>query len=83
VDVHAVDFLALRRSRPARDQQMDAMAAQREPAEDLVQVRFGPACLRIQAVLPVGDQDVQPASPVRRMSASSTPLTNRALSAEP
>ena len=62
---------------------MDAMAALREPAEDFVQVRFGSTRLRIQAVLPVGDQNVQPASPVRRMSASSTPLTKRALSAEP
>lgn len=59
------------------------MPALRQPAEDLMQVRFGPARLRIQAILPVGHQNVQPASPVRRMSASSTPLTNRALSAEP
>ena len=50
-----------------------------EPSEDLVQMDLGAARLRILAVLPVDERAAHYMRPMRRASASSTPLTNFAL----
>jgi hypothetical protein len=58
------------------------VSARGEATEDLVQVEFRAASLRILPVLPVDDEELQ-RRPIRRASASSTPLTKRALVALP
>ena len=64
---------------PAAAEQAHLVPLRGEPAEDLVQVNLGAAGLRILAVLPVHEQDAHYIRPMRRASASSTPLTNFAL----
>src|SRR5690606_33780696 len=92
VHIHPVHALPAGAAGPGRDEQGDAVAPSGEPAEDLVEVDLRAARARIQPVLPVHDEEVQARSPSRirrpwrrccRISASSTPLTNRGLSAVP
>ena len=94
VHLDAIDGLAGICAAESGCEEGDGVAARGEPAEDLVQVDLRTACLRIEPVLPVQDQDSQerdsspvPALPepgrTRRMSASSTPLTKRGLSLVP
>src|SRR5690606_7848961 len=87
-----VDDLALRGTRPTRDEQRHVVAPCREPAEDLVQMDLRTTRARVQPVLPVHDEYLQARSPSRgrrpcgrccRIRASSTPFTKRGLSAVP
>ena len=79
IDLDPVERGARRTVRPAAAQQRDLVPLRGEPPEDLVQMDLGAARLRILAVLPVDDENSHYIRPMRRASASSTPLTNFAL----
>src|SRR5690606_11315347 len=90
VHVHPVDRLAVDRPGPAGDEQAHLVTAPGQPAEHLVQVDLRTACVRIQPVLPVHDEQSQcrtpppvPAPRCSRRNASNTPLTKRTLSSLP
>src|SRR5579859_6683320 len=74
---------ARRAAIPTAAQQGDLVVFRSDAAKDLVEMDFSPTRLRVLAILPVHEQDAHQRRPVRRASASNTPLTKRALSTLP
>src|SRR5690242_15106634 len=57
IDLDTVERRAWRTVRPTTAEQTDSMAFRGETAEDLVKMNFGPARLRILAILPVHEKE--------------------------
>ena len=83
IDVDPIERDARWTSRPTAAQQAHVIPLRRQAPEDLVQMNFGAARLGILTILPVHEQDAHYIRPMRRASASSTPLTNFALFSVP
>jgi len=83
IDLNAVETRARRAVGPAATEQAHFVSFRGEPPEDLVEMDFGAARQGILAILPVHEKDAHYIRPIRRASASSTPLTNFALLSVP